>query len=131
MFRVLRSRVYLQALSLRLRQSATEARRQRDSPRILGIVGGHRGEPLRAHEVRQGCSVLERASAITQGILAVRFFQSTSFNVLCQQVYLHCGFENQVTSVSEPNRCEYEMRFTTPAACQEPKKPESGAHDEL
>ena len=47
------------------------------------------------------------------------------------KVYLHCGFENQITSVSEPNRCEYEMRFTTPSACQEPKKPESGAHDEL
>jgi len=32
-------------------------------------------------------------------------------------VHLHCGTENVLTTVSEPNRCEYEMHFTTPAAC--------------
>jgi len=48
------------------------------------------------------------------------------------KVILSCGLENQVTAVSEPNRCEYEMRFTTPAACSEPKKPNEGdPHDEL
>lgn len=41
-------------------------------------------------------------------------------------VYLHCGSENAVTAVSEPNKCEYEMHFTTPAIC----RPPSG-HDEL
>jgi len=42
-------------------------------------------------------------------------------------VYLHCGSENVLTAVSEPNKCEYEMHFTTPAICKQP----SGAHDEL
>jgi protein kinase C substrate 80K-H len=41
--------------------------------------------------------------------------------------------ENKVTSVTEPNRCEYEVQFTTPAICKEPKKPteENDLHDEL
>ena len=41
--------------------------------------------------------------------------------------------ENQVMSVSEPNRCEYEMKFTTPAVCNEPLKPDEtvDSHDEL
>nr|CAH0098543.1 unnamed protein product [Daphnia galeata] len=50
------------------------------------------------------------------------------------KVHLSCGMENQLLSVSEPNRCEYEMKFTTPAACSEPKKPDEGdseIHDEL
>jgi protein kinase C substrate 80K-H len=42
-------------------------------------------------------------------------------------VVLHCGTENQLTSVSEPSRCEYEMHFITPAACYNPSSP----HDEL
>jgi len=41
-------------------------------------------------------------------------------------VHLHCGTENTLTSVSEPNRCEYEMHFTSPAACTLP-----AGHDEL
>jgi len=44
-------------------------------------------------------------------------------------VHLHCGTENILSQVSEPNRCEYEMHFTTPAACT--KHSASGAHDEL
>jgi len=43
-------------------------------------------------------------------------------------VHLHCGGDNQLTAVSEPNRCEYEMHFTTPAVCS--AAPPSG-HDEL
>merc|ERR1719312_1493788 len=42
-------------------------------------------------------------------------------------VYLHCGTDNQLTSVSEPNRCEYEMHLTTPAFCAKPNL----SHDEL
>ncbi|XP_023321352.1 glucosidase 2 subunit beta [Eurytemora carolleeae] len=42
-------------------------------------------------------------------------------------IILHCGTENQLTAVSEPNRCEYEMHFVTPAACHNP----SSTHDEL
>jgi len=45
-------------------------------------------------------------------------------------VHLHCGTENHLNQVSEPNRCEYEMHFTTPAACK--KLLETGlGHDEL
>merc|ERR1712013_741079 len=43
-------------------------------------------------------------------------------------VYLQCGAENTITSVTEPNRCEYEMHFSTPAAC---KLPPGVGHDEL
>jgi len=43
-------------------------------------------------------------------------------------VHVHCGVDNQLTAVSEPNRCEYEMHFTTPAVC---KKPVGNPHDEL
>merc|ERR1719225_422727 len=44
------------------------------------------------------------------------------------QVHLHCGGDNQLTAVSEPNRCEYEMHFTTPAVCSAAPPP---GHDEL
>lgn len=49
------------------------------------------------------------------------------------QVHLLCGMENEVIAVSEPNRCEYEFKFTTPAACGAPIKPDETAdpHDEL
>jgi len=43
-------------------------------------------------------------------------------------VYLQCGADNTITSVTEPNRCEYEMHFSTPAAC---KLPPGVGHDEL
>merc|ERR1719481_260695 len=41
-------------------------------------------------------------------------------------VHLQCGAENILNSVTEPNRCEYEMHFSTPAACKLPS-----GHDEL
>lgn len=47
-------------------------------------------------------------------------------------VHVKCGSENVVTSVSEPNRCEYLIDFITPAACN-PAHDRSGEelHDEL
>jgi len=43
------------------------------------------------------------------------------------KVHVHCGIDNTLSTVSEPNRCEYEMHFYTPAACHKPV----GGHDEL
>ena len=36
-------------------------------------------------------------------------------------VRFECGSESQVMRVSEPERCEYEMIFRTPAVCVEKK----------
>lgn len=47
-------------------------------------------------------------------------------------VKLTCGSENRITSVSEPNKCEYLMEFITPAACRELTSEHSDdLHDEL
>ncbi|XP_063225049.1 glucosidase 2 subunit beta [Bacillus rossius redtenbacheri] len=45
-------------------------------------------------------------------------------------VRLKCGTDSAVTHVSEPNRCEYEMQFSTPGACRLPAG-QPGSHDEL
>ncbi|KAG8236388.1 hypothetical protein J437_LFUL014909 [Ladona fulva] len=34
-------------------------------------------------------------------------------------VHLTCGIEHTLTSVSEPNRCEYVFEFVTPCVCRE------------
>ncbi|CAG9766825.1 unnamed protein product [Ceutorhynchus assimilis] len=49
------------------------------------------------------------------------------------KVNLFCGGENKVTSVSEPNRCEYAFDFETPAACHiaGSRDGEADVHDEL
>ncbi|XP_075528577.1 glucosidase 2 subunit beta-like isoform X2 [Dermacentor variabilis] len=49
-------------------------------------------------------------------------------------VDLHCGLENQLTSASEPNRCEYHFDFSSPAACTPvptDTPTESHVHEEL
>ena len=46
------------------------------------------------------------------------------------EIYLHCGAENVLSAVSEPNRCEYEMHFSTPAVCRV-LNTVGGDHDEL
>lgn len=47
------------------------------------------------------------------------------------KVYLACGSENKITSVSEPNRCEYEMHFETPCACDMSASIPNLGHDEF
>lgn len=44
-------------------------------------------------------------------------------------VTIKCGLENEVTSASEPNRCEYAMDLSTPALCE--PLPHSASHEEL
>lgn len=45
------------------------------------------------------------------------------------RIKLSCGSENKILSVDEPNRCEYEYKFETPAVCTKPEP--IGEHDEL
>ncbi|XP_008208849.1 glucosidase 2 subunit beta [Nasonia vitripennis] len=45
-------------------------------------------------------------------------------------VTLKCGEENQLLSVTEPNRCEYAMEFQSPAVCN-PNNESVDVHDEL
>ena len=46
------------------------------------------------------------------------------------QLYLECGVENKILSVSEPEKCEYVMKMTTPAICPENFEGNND-HDEL
>ena len=50
------------------------------------------------------------------------------FHFRSTKVNIRCGAENKLVSASEPNRCEYEFMFETPAVC-EPLPPLN--HDEL
>jgi len=44
--------------------------------------------------------------------------RSTRLEDVCLlQVELECGSKEEVSHVVEPNRCEYQARMTTPAAC--------------
>ncbi|GFG29270.1 hypothetical protein Cfor_07947 [Coptotermes formosanus] len=47
------------------------------------------------------------------------------------RVKMRCGTENALTSVSEPNRCEYVFEFVTPSICQLVEATEAQGHDEL
>ena len=46
------------------------------------------------------------------------------------KVIFRCGLENKLLSVTEPNKCEYEMVFETPASCSEQLSGQLN-HDEL
>lgn len=47
-------------------------------------------------------------------------------------VYIHCGLETKLVSVSEPYRCEYKIELSTPAACDESNtSQQQSSHDEL
>lgn len=46
-------------------------------------------------------------------------------------VLLSCGLENSLVSVTEPNKCEYEMKFETPAVCAKDNFTEEQVHQEL
>ncbi len=37
--------------------------------------------------------------------------------IVLSQVLIECGTSNEVYAASEPNRCEYEYKFRSPAAC--------------
>ena len=51
---------------------------------------------------------------------------------LLLQVKLSCGTSNEIVGASEPNKCEYEYQFKTPAACTKPPSLVStDLHDEL
>ena len=47
------------------------------------------------------------------------------------RIILKCGTVDQLISASEPNKCEYEMVFTTPAFCEGKVKPGQYPHVEL
>ncbi|GBP94299.1 Glucosidase 2 subunit beta [Eumeta japonica] len=46
-------------------------------------------------------------------------------------VYVQCGLENKILSVTEPFRCEYKIEFITPAACDDSQPSNDSFHDEL
>lgn len=50
-------------------------------------------------------------------------------------IQLECGLDTRITSVSEPNRCEYVFGMQTPAACNIKSNDNNGQtndnHDEL
>lgn len=48
-------------------------------------------------------------------------------------IHLECGLDTRITSVTEPNRCEYVYNMETPAACNLTAGTASStdSHDEL
>uniref|UniRef100_A0A0K8T5A3 Glucosidase 2 subunit beta n=1 Tax=Lygus hesperus TaxID=30085 RepID=A0A0K8T5A3_LYGHE len=47
------------------------------------------------------------------------------------KVFVECGSENVLYNVVEPNKCEYQMHFKTPAACKLATDEDKLGHDEL
>ncbi|KAG0234419.1 hypothetical protein BGW42_006629 [Actinomortierella wolfii] len=46
------------------------------------------------------------------------------------KLLLSCGLENEIVSVTEPEKCEYVYEFRTPAVCRKPNETRSGGEDE-
>ena len=70
---------------------------------------------------REGDSLKEGSANLLFGIL---FFGKLRENekkiglfVTILQVKIECGTTNEIYAASEPNRCEYEFKYRTPAAC--------------
>lgn len=46
-------------------------------------------------------------------------------------IHLECGLDTRITSVSEPNRCEYVYTMQSPASCIIASTNAQDSHDEL
>ena len=47
------------------------------------------------------------------------------------RVVIECGIENQLVKVSEPEKCEYLIRMTSPVVCTAPQGMRVKEKDEL
>ena len=65
---------------------------------------------------REGDSLKEGSANLLFGIIFFGKLRENE-NVTILQVKIECGTTNEIYAASEPNRCEYEFKYRTPAAC--------------